>query len=243
MFVNKQCVDLCCFRKCYKFCHFYSFSNPWIEWVENLVSMVFSTAPVDLSLSSDLFNGSLKYYLVNANLAYLDYIKFTASSHSETAYWTIDPNSHEHSWYTEMDTEDPQWYQIELKKGVLYTTSYSMKSSNTSYCQNFHLLGWDLYASIDSYHWVRADQQETEELNYYGAEKPFTLKTPGLFRFFRIMQTKRNTNSKYGFSLQQFDVFGVLYESSYVPFRPFFHLRQCKSFSLSFLFISLFNSE
>ena len=126
-----------------------------------------------------------------------------------------------------MDQDKPQWYQIELKHGLLFFTHYSISSSGNEPGSYYHLLGWDVYASIDFYHWEKIDTKETYDLDKPHSQQNYPIQTPAIYRFFRITQNKKNSNNSYGFSIRQFELFGILYESNYVSFRPHIFSKVC----------------
>ena len=60
-----------------------------------------------------------------------------------------------------------------------------------------------------------------------------------IYRFFRVTETQKDENNTYGFCLRRFELFGVLYETGYVPHLIIMESSFRPSFSLAFLFIIL----
>ena len=204
--------------------------------------MVISTNPVNIKLGSNLFNGTIQYYKSNSQ-NYLSYVKVTVSTSLEgkNPYCTFDPDSCENSWETKMNQDTPQWYQVELNHALLFATHYCILSSRNEKGSIYHLLGWDLYASIDFFHWEKIDTHITNDLDGPSTSHPYQIQKSGMYRFFRIVQNTKNSNNSYGFSIRQFELFGILYESNYVPFRPrIFPKVWCYNTPFS-LFLSFFS--
>ena len=200
--------------------------------------MVFSSLPVNLTDSSNPFNGIVNYYISKTD-NYLSYIKATASTRSDITFRTFNPSAYSNSWCTDMNQENPQWYQVELHKAIGYMTKYSIRSSGNNETSSKHLTNWDLVASIDGYKWETIDNEETNKLQGKGFYYTFSIRKPGLYRFFRIIQSKPNSDLSYGFSIRQFDLFGILYESSYVPVRQQLIFMQHRFVSQNFLLVML----
>ena len=197
--------------------------------------MVFSNLPINLTNTSIPFQGVIDYYF-NHTSEYSRYLRTTSSTNSDISYTTLNPSLSQVSWCTLMDQNDPQWYQVELRKGILYMTSYSLRSGGNVKGSHYNLLGWKILASIDGFHWDEIDTQETDTMDNFQAFDTFIPTTKGLYRFFRLIQTKLNSRSYYGFALREIELNGILFESNYVPFHRYInHIHH----SISFPFVLL----
>ena len=171
--------------------------------------------PLNLTDVKDPFDGILAYLVKCFPDDYMTYISTTASTNSDTAFWPLEPDKYEHSWYTLMEQTTPQWYQLELKNTIIDITSYSLRSSGSVKGSPYHLLGWSLYGSNNGVRWNLIDEKTTETLNKINGYSNFPAKYPGTYRFFRLLQTKQNSDSSYGFSMRRIELFGIL--SKYMP--------------------------
>ena len=99
----------------------------------------------------------------------------------------------------------------------------------------YHLKGWDFKGSIDGKKWDILDSHTNSNvLNGQGLSINFPCKR-GLYRYFLIEQTQKGYTETYGFSVRQFEIFGTVYESNYVP--KYYNEAICKSFKIDLIFI------
>ena len=131
----------------------------------------------------------------------------------------------------------PPWYQFELRRGILYAQNYSLMSSRTEIGSRGHIHQWNFYGSIDYYHWELIGKEDTDVLDGNTATSVFSL-TPGLYRYFRIVRTDPSEDDICVMSIRQFEVFGTLYESDYVPHHHFHIFKDATCFiKLTYVFI------
>ena len=192
--------------------------------------------PVDFVVGNNLFNGTLQY-LQDKYVNISDVLKTKASSNNQNSFCVINPEKCQYSFGTKVSsTIPPQQIQIELRKSILYITSYSLLSSINPENSSYHLKGWNLVASIDGRKWEIIDRQvNTTVMNKKLAEANFKC-AEGLFRFFRLVQTERGFTDEYGFAVRRIELFGTLYESNYVPNNICTYKRQSSTFKHILMF-------
>ena len=196
---------------------------------------------INLTNATNSLNGVLQYYYQPNKEHFRDFLKITASTNSRTAFHTLDTNEFPSSWNTNFNHDTPQWYQVELLHSILYIDSYTLQSSFNNETDIFsHLRGWTFTASIDGVHWELIDGNHTKTNVMFGLGIINNFKSNrSLYRFFRITETQRDENTNFGFCLRRFELFGVLYETGYVPHLIVVETSFRSSLSLSFLFIIL----
>ena len=99
-------------------------------------------------------------------------------------------------------------------------TSYSILTVHHSANDFPHLRSWNLYGSIDGCDWELVDTREdSNDLNGHGATANFecNIKSNGVYRFIKLQQTDIGFTGIYGFGMRRMDLFGILFESEYVP--------------------------
>mgnify|MGYP001108157282 CR=1 FL=1 len=95
-----------------------------------------------------------------------------------------------------MNGPDKQWIQVNFMKGLIHTTSYSLKSSINPVNHSYHLLGWDLMGSLNGRQWNILDSRKnTNEINGYRYECNFTPMKYAIYRYFHLMQTQKRDES------------------------------------------------
>ena len=164
------------------------------------------------------FQGVFRYFGLEYSNEVTNYVKVTSSSTFQSYPDSIVLGDGLSSFATKYDK--PQWVIIELKKSLLSLTSYTINSIYNPHNDWPHLRNWDLYGSIDGCEWELVDRRENcNDLNGEGIYANFecNIKVNGVYRFLKIQQTGTGFNGVYGFGIYKMDLFGILFESEYVP--------------------------
>ena len=118
---------------------------------------------------------------------------------------------------------------IEFRNCIIYSKSYTIQSSGGGLNSLYHIKSWDIKGSIDGKRWDIIDSHfDSQEMNLGSATKNFKLKE-GLYRYFKLEQTQKGFTGVYGFSIRQLEIFGMVFESDYVPNKHCECFNDCKS--------------
>lgn len=107
------------------------------------------------------------------------------------------------------------WFCFELKNVMLHPTMYSLRhyTSWDTEC----LRDWVLEGSKDGVSWdALVVHKNDEKLNGKGSTSSWPVLTEGKYRFFRVVQTGRNSNNNHYLPLSGFEIYGVLFGDSAV---------------------------
>ena len=170
------------------------------------------------------FNGSFNYFLTSFE-NHMDYLYAKASTNTETAQNAIYHPPEKNS-YSSVVGSEPQSITFGYKYGyALYITSYTLRSSGAVSNSNGHLRSWNLLGSLDGVSWDVIDSQTNFEL-LNGALLYVNIPCKeNLYKHFRINQTGVGFGSRYGFSLNKIDFFGILVSN----YRPKIYSCFCNS--------------
>ena len=109
------------------------------------------------------------------------------------------------------------WWCVDLGENyLLFLTHYALrhgkKEGDSLLCQ------WMLQGSIDEENWKDLESKENGYRPNFRGYKPYVTGTwpakgeVGAFRYFRILQTGRNSSGKHGMFLYGIELYGVLLE-------------------------------
>lgn len=192
--------------------------------------------------SNGELNGVFKYYNTFSNFDKNATAKASSLMTGRKVINAIKENN-DYSFITnESEQNMPQWASFELKRAFLSITSYSIRSPNHGGNYWVHLKNWNLIGSIDGRKWDILDIQENaNELNGEFLTHNFncTYNYGNLYRFFKIEQTGFGFMERYGFGMKNFELFGTLYETGYVPKYRVSACRRNKHLINNLLFIHL----
>lgn len=143
----------------------------------------------------------------NGNLQTRGIVYVTASTTLGNHPWQVIETDWTSHWVSE-DLPD-QWIKIDLKNARMALTHYSLKTYNYVTGGN-HLRSWVLEGSINDQDWVELDRrQSTNDLNEKNKIQTYQVKTPGLFRFFRLTQTGKSHCDSNMMALTSIEFFGT----------------------------------
>ena len=131
-------------------------------------------------------------------------------------------------WGTVSKTKDEEnsWWCVDLtEKHALYLTHYTLRHGR--YRRRSVLVNWRLEGSLDGRRWTTLKNHEDDhglkkDGPYFGPKKdgPYFTCTwaidgnPRAFRYFRVLQTGKNSSGKLDISLSGIELYGLLIEKS-----------------------------
>lgn len=123
-------------------------------------------------------------------------------------------------WGTVSKTKDEQssWWCVDLtEKHALYLTHYTLRHGR--YRRRSVLLNWRLEGSLDERTWTTLRNHENDfglirhRVSYSTCTWAID-RNPSAFRYFRVLQTGKNSSGKLDISLSGIELYGVLIEKS-----------------------------
>jgi len=173
---------------------------------------------IEFEYTSDFDDRGILYWIAtnkgrepwtNAHLA--NRIKITASSIEKGNPGDLVSREPSELWTKDVPAS---WFSIDLgKTRVAIPTTYTLRHGGNYKADS--LRTWDLQGSADGQNWTVLKRHTNDKsLNSNFASNSWTI--PGVtkaYRYFRILQTGRNSNNHNFLVLSGFEIYGSLYES------------------------------